>query len=141
MNTPANTSKSPLITSGTHLSYWTDSVEPLKFSPLQNAITADVVVVGAGISGMSVAYNLAKSGKEVIVLEDGYVGSGETGRTTAHLVNAFSVEDIRTGFLKIISDAEYREGLIQNGFRNCMRFSQRTIANQFVDLYKRIGVN
>ena len=88
MNTPANTSKSPSITSGTHLSYWTDSVEPLKFSPLQNAITADVVVVGAGISGMSVAYNLAKSGKEVVVLEDGYVGSGETGRTTAHLVNA-----------------------------------------------------
>ncbi|GAB3327676.1 FAD-dependent oxidoreductase [Larkinella ripae] len=55
---------------------------------MQQALKTDVVVIGAGISGLSVAYNLIRSGKKVVVLEDGNVGSGETGRTTAHLSNA-----------------------------------------------------
>lgn len=76
------------VTSGAHRSFWVDSVEPIRYQPLDRDQQTDVVVVGAGISGLSVAYNLARSGKKVIVLEDGYVGSGETGRTTAHLSNA-----------------------------------------------------
>lgn len=45
-------------------------------------------MIGAGIAGLSVAYQLTNSGKSVIVLEDGPIVSGETERTTAHLVNA-----------------------------------------------------
>jgi glycine/D-amino acid oxidase-like deaminating enzyme/nitrite reductase/ring-hydroxylating ferredoxin subunit len=75
-------------TSGDHRSFWVDSVEPIRYKPLAQDQQTDVVVVGAGISGLSVAYCLAQSGKKVVVLEDGYVGSGETGRTTAHLSNA-----------------------------------------------------
>lgn len=84
-NSPDN---SGLETSGTNLSYWLDSTEQLKFEKLTQDISADVAVIGAGISGITTAYCLIKSGKSVVVLEDGYVGSGETGRTTAHLVNA-----------------------------------------------------
>src|SRR5438046_866505 len=50
--------------------------------------SADVCVVGAGIAGMTTAYLLAREGKQVIVLDDGPIGGGMTGRTTAHLVNA-----------------------------------------------------
>lgn len=50
--------------------------------------TADVVVVGAGIAGLTTAYLLAREGRQVVVLESGEIGSGETGRTTAHLSNA-----------------------------------------------------
>ena len=49
---------------------------------------ADVCVIGAGIAGLSVAYQLTRSGKSVIVLDDGPIVSGETERTTAHLVTA-----------------------------------------------------
>jgi glycine/D-amino acid oxidase-like deaminating enzyme/nitrite reductase/ring-hydroxylating ferredoxin subunit len=49
---------------------------------------ANVCVVGAGIAGMTTAYLLAREGKSVVVLDDGPVGGGMTGRTTAHLVNA-----------------------------------------------------
>ncbi len=80
--------ESGLLTSGTTLSYWLDSIEPLIYSPLDRDIKTDVVIIGAGISGLSVAYILAKAGYDITVIDDGFVGSGETGRTTAHIVNA-----------------------------------------------------
>ena len=80
--------KSGLVTSGSNISYWIDSVEPIRTTPLRTRIKTETVVVGAGIAGLSVAYCLAKAGRPVAVLDDGFVGSGETGRTTAHLSNA-----------------------------------------------------
>jgi glycine/D-amino acid oxidase-like deaminating enzyme/nitrite reductase/ring-hydroxylating ferredoxin subunit len=60
--------------------------------PRQSALAEDaganVCVVGAGIAGMTAAYLLAREGKSVVVLDDGPIGGGMTGRTTAHLVNA-----------------------------------------------------
>ncbi len=55
---------------------------------LPERVSADVCIVGAGIAGMSTAYLLALEGKSVVVLDDGPIGGGMTGRTTAHLVNA-----------------------------------------------------
>jgi glycine/D-amino acid oxidase-like deaminating enzyme len=54
-----------------------------RFEPLTEDAEADVCVVGAGIAGLSVAYQLTKAGKTVIVLNDGPIVSGETKRTTA----------------------------------------------------------
>jgi len=62
-----------------------------KFLPLAEDIAADVCVVGAGISGLTTAYLLARAGQSVVVLDDGEVGGGETGRTTAHLT--FVIDD------------------------------------------------
>lgn len=76
------------ITSGEHLSYWIDSVKPLFFEPLKKDIETDILVIGGGIAGLTTAYCLAASGRKVILVEDGAIGSGESGRTTAHLTNA-----------------------------------------------------
>ena len=46
---------------------------------------AEVVGVGSGIAGMSVAYELAKAGKDVVIIDRGPIGKGMTSRTTAHL--------------------------------------------------------
>jgi len=46
---------------------------------------ADVVIVGSGIAGMSVAYELARAGKDVVIIDRGPIGKGMTSRTTAHL--------------------------------------------------------
>ena len=71
------------------LSSWFSGVdEPLRFDKLRRNITVDVAIIGGGIAGLSAAYNLSKAGKSVAVLEDGYIGSGETGHTTAHLTHA-----------------------------------------------------
>jgi glycine/D-amino acid oxidase-like deaminating enzyme/nitrite reductase/ring-hydroxylating ferredoxin subunit len=55
---------------------------------LPDGLHVDVCVVGAGIAGLSTAYQLARSGAKVIVLDEGPIGRGETGRTSAHLSNA-----------------------------------------------------
>jgi glycine/D-amino acid oxidase-like deaminating enzyme/nitrite reductase/ring-hydroxylating ferredoxin subunit len=76
------------LTSGNNISYWLDSVPAITFEPLNENKTTDVVIVGGGIAGVTTAYCLARSGKKIILVEDGNIGSGETGRTTAHLVSA-----------------------------------------------------
>ena len=73
---------------GATLSPWWAAGETPRFPPLASDASADVCVVGAGIAGLTTAYLLAREGRPVIVLDDGSVGGGETGRTTAHLSNA-----------------------------------------------------
>jgi glycine/D-amino acid oxidase-like deaminating enzyme/nitrite reductase/ring-hydroxylating ferredoxin subunit len=51
-------------------------------------MTVDVCIVGAGISGLSVAYMLSQAGKKVVVLDDDPIGGTMTSRTTAHLFSA-----------------------------------------------------
>lgn len=76
-------------TSGQNESSWfKDTVQPAKFEKLSENISVDVAVVGGGIAGITTAYLTSKSGKSVALLEDGYIGSGETGRTTAHITHA-----------------------------------------------------
>jgi glycine/D-amino acid oxidase-like deaminating enzyme/nitrite reductase/ring-hydroxylating ferredoxin subunit len=76
------------LTSGTNLSFWVDSIQPILYNELDKDAETDVIIVGGGITGITIAYCLILSGKKVILIEDGYIGSGETGRTTAHLVTA-----------------------------------------------------
>src|SRR5437016_12395834 len=58
------------------------------FSKLGAKEQAQVIIVGAGIAGLTTAYLLGRAGKSVIVLDDGPIVSGETERTTAHLMTA-----------------------------------------------------
>src|SRR5712671_2261500 len=74
--------------SGHTTSVWMDTTEVPQFQSLTQDLRANVCIVGAGIAGMTTAYLLARAGKSVVVLEDGPIGGGMTGRTTAHLVTA-----------------------------------------------------
>ena len=62
------------------------SPEPFYEAPrLSGDLRCDVVIVGAGIAGLSVAYELATAGQKVVVVDRGAIGGGMTSRTTAHL--------------------------------------------------------
>ena len=75
-------------TAGRTESSWFAEAETLEFTKLGRDISVEIVIVGGGIAGMTAAYMLAKAGKKVAVVDDGNLGSGETGRTTAHITNA-----------------------------------------------------
>lgn len=57
----------------------TDPIHPSRLAESQ----VDVAIVGAGLTGLSLAVMLTRAGRSVLVLEDRYVGAGATGNTTA----------------------------------------------------------
>ncbi len=74
---------------GQTTSIWYEHVSiPSYPSAPPGPLRTDVCVVGAGIAGLTTAYLLAKSGKSVMVFDEGEIGSGQTGRTSAHLSSA-----------------------------------------------------
>jgi glycine/D-amino acid oxidase-like deaminating enzyme/nitrite reductase/ring-hydroxylating ferredoxin subunit len=68
-------------------SLWMAATPVAEASPLEADAQTDVVVVGSGIAGLSTAYELARLGRSVIVIDRGAIGSGMTARTTAHLAS------------------------------------------------------
>jgi glycine/D-amino acid oxidase-like deaminating enzyme/nitrite reductase/ring-hydroxylating ferredoxin subunit len=68
------------------VSLWMDT-DVAEAPTLDRSETADTVVVGSGIAGLSAAYELAIRGHDVVVLDRGPIGKGMTSRTTAHLVS------------------------------------------------------
>jgi glycine/D-amino acid oxidase-like deaminating enzyme/nitrite reductase/ring-hydroxylating ferredoxin subunit len=74
--------------SGRTTSVWMGTTEVPQFQPITQDLRVNVCVIGAGIAGMTTAYLLARAGRAVVLIDDGPIGGGETGRTTAHLTAA-----------------------------------------------------
>ncbi len=71
---------------GVTTSLWMDTQTPVFPGTAPGEV--DVLVIGAGIAGLTCAVELARAGRQVTVIDDGPIGGGETGRTSAHLTSA-----------------------------------------------------
>jgi glycine/D-amino acid oxidase-like deaminating enzyme/nitrite reductase/ring-hydroxylating ferredoxin subunit len=78
----------PFGTSGGATPLWLGATARPEFAPLTRDLTTDICVVGGGIAGLTTAYLLAEAGRSVVLVEDGRIAGGESGRTTAHLSSA-----------------------------------------------------
>lgn len=68
-------------------SCWMESMPDVAAPPLTGEASCDLVVVGSGIAGLSSAYEAARFGQQVIVIDRGRICGGMTARTTAHLAS------------------------------------------------------
>ena len=69
----------------TTIPFWIDSAPIQHFPALRKNVNVDVLVIGAGITGITAAYMLTKAGLSVALIERERVASIDTGHTTAHL--------------------------------------------------------
>ena len=87
-------------------SYWMQELPIVKAPALSQDAVCDVVVIGSGIAGLSTAYELARLGKSVIVIDRGEIGSGMTSRTTAHLAN--ELDDFYSELIRVRGEKDAR---------------------------------
>ncbi|MGW1901316.1 FAD-dependent oxidoreductase [Streptomyces hirsutus] len=72
-------------------SYWMATAPGTRWPVSETDTTADVAVIGAGMAGLSTAWELTRAGRSVVVLEADRVAAGVTGYTTAKLTAAHSL--------------------------------------------------
>ncbi len=95
---------------GMSASYYVATAHPAPaHAPLTGEVSADLVVVGGGCTGLSAALHAAQAGLSVVLLEGGRIGWGASGRNggqmipglrkgAAELVKAYGAERARALF-------------------------------------------
>tara|TARA_R110002095_G_scaffold194680_1_gene173023 strand:+ start:683 stop:988 length:306 start_codon:yes stop_codon:yes gene_type:complete len=72
--------------SAIHNSFWLhNQLLAARYPVLEENHHTDVLIVGAGIAGLSVALELLKRGRQVTVCEAAVIGAGTTGGSSGHL--------------------------------------------------------
>src|SRR4029453_3321190 len=77
----------PLVDLHTGLPYWLLRSGLIRTYPrLTGNLTTDVAIIGAGITGAMVAYELTRAGIDVVVLDADHVASGSSAATSGLLL-------------------------------------------------------
>ena len=87
-------------------SFWMHEAPVIDAPSLTSDAECDVVVIGSGIAGLSIAYELSRFGRSVIVIDRGGIGNGMTARTTAHL--ATELDDFYSELIRVRGEDEAR---------------------------------
>ncbi|MDB5222999.1 MAG: glycosyl transferase group 1 [Chitinophagaceae bacterium] len=107
---------------------------------IQQYKEADIITLVSTLEGFGMPIVEGNATGRVVITGN-VTSMPEVAGSAAHLADPFSIESIREGFIKIITDEEYRNSLIQNGFENCKRFSNIKIAEQFSEIYSAVVHN
>ncbi len=111
------------------------------------AETFDAIIIGAGITGASTAYQLAQRGLRIALLEKGSIGAGSTGKSSAIIRQHYSNEV--TACMAHHSLGVFREfkervggesGFVQTGFLVLTRGEDLEGLKANVAMQRRVGI-
>jgi glycosyltransferase involved in cell wall biosynthesis len=74
------------------------------------------------------------------VITSNILSMPEVAGDAACLTDPCDVASMRDGFLRIIQDDDYRNGMVEKGFSNIKRFDPENIAFQYLSLYQKTAV-
>ncbi|WP_443028951.1 FAD-dependent oxidoreductase [Sporosarcina sp. G11-34] len=110
-------------------SYWRTGIEFPEFPSLEEDLHVDVVIVGAGITGITSAYLLVNEGLKVAVIEAGKVLNGTTGHTTAKITAQHDL--IYDEFIHNIGRSKAR--LYYEANAEALKFIKETVDQHTID--------
>ena len=96
-------------------------------------LNAEVCIVGAGIAGLTTAYELVRDGRKVVLLDEGKAGSGQTHRSSAHLANA--IDDRYFEIERLHGEAGAR--LAADSHTAAINFIETTVQDLEIDCHFR----
>jgi glycine/D-amino acid oxidase-like deaminating enzyme/nitrite reductase/ring-hydroxylating ferredoxin subunit len=127
------------------VSLWRGTVPEEDFPVLHEDCTTEIVIVGGGVTGISLALNLAEQGHMVILLEAHDIGFGSTGNSTGNLYETVSrgvyrivdtwgkdvARTVITARRQAMEQIEHRVRTfdIECGFRRCKLYRYATTEN------------
>lgn len=85
-------------------SYWNENKDTREYPKLKQNISADVAIIGGGLTGIQTAYYLANRGLKVVVLEKDKLCSGTSGGSTGKIT---SQHGLIYKYLKDLNGKEY----------------------------------
>jgi Glycine/D-amino acid oxidases (deaminating) len=106
----------------------------------------NIVVIGGGSTGTSIAYNLAVSGKKVSLIDRGTVASGNTGKSSALIRTHYSnplIASMSIYSQKIISNFESigYSGFTKTGMIFPFNEKYSDVAAENVRMLQELGAN
>ena len=110
--------------------------------------TADVIVVGAGVQGASLAFHLARRGARVLVLERESVAAGATGRSSGFVRMHYDLEsDARLAWASFPYFRAWQDmvgagdcGFVRTGFLQVMPEALADNVRANVEMQQAIGI-
>jgi glycine/D-amino acid oxidase-like deaminating enzyme len=79
---------------------WSQGIKRPVFPKLHGSILTDVLIIGGGMAGINIAYEVLKTNKKVVVIEKDHLGSGATEYTSAFLTHVIdtALTDLQSMF-------------------------------------------
>lgn len=116
---------------GTQSLWWDERAKPAGGDrpALNGDLESEVVVIGAGVAGLTAALELSRNGKKVVVLEAHRVGAGESQRTTSHLTEVLD----QRFFEMADSFGDEVAVLMAQGQRMAIDFIERQVSDLNID--------
>ena len=110
--------------------------------------TADVVVIGAGITGTSAAFQLAQRGLKVALVEKRFIAAGSTGKSSAIIRQHYSNQvTARMALYSLRVFQNFAEavggdaGFVTTGFVVLVDEKDRAGLNENIAMQQSVGVN